>query len=131
MARTGDVDADDAAAALEVMDRFAGDDLVLFDGEGAVHHDDQPSAHHRVFELGSLHAANSTGDDVVEVALAATIPLHGIEAQLHGGDVALAIPAADDLVDAALDGLGTGLDQLRPVEQLGVVVQALDASVMG
>src|SRR2546427_13166376 len=123
MARTGDVDADDAAAALEVMDCFASDDLVLLDGEGAVHHDDQPSAHHRVFELGSLHTANSTGDDMVEVALAATIPLHGSEAQLHGGAVAHSIPAADDFGDVAREGLRAGLARLRRVEELGGVVQ--------
>ena len=41
------------------------------------------------------------------------------------GDVVLAVGAADDLVDGALDGDRAGLDELGPVEQLQVAVEAL------
>ena len=64
-------------------------------------------------------------DDVVEVLLAAPVPLHRVEAQLHRRDVVLAVRAADDLVDRALDGDRARLDELGPVEQLQVAVEAL------
>ena len=48
--------------------------------------------------------ADGRADDVVEVLLAAPVSLHRVEAQLHRGDVVLAVGAADDLVDGALDG---------------------------
>ena len=66
-------------------------------------------------------------DDVVEVLLAAPVPLHRVEAELRGGDVVLAVGPADDLVDGALDGDRARLDELRPVEQLQVAVEALRA----
>ena len=63
------------------------------------------------------------GDDVVEVLLAAAVPLHRVEAELHRRDVVLAVRAADDLVDRSLDGERRALDQLRPVEELEVAVE--------
>ena len=71
--------------------------------------------------------ADRRRDDVVEVLLAAAVPLHRVEAQLHRGDVVLAVGAADDLVDRALDGDRARLDELGPVEQLQVAVEALRA----
>ena len=53
--------------------------------------------------VGPVHPADRRRDDVVEVLLAAAVPLHRVEAELHRRDVVLAIRAADDLVDAALD----------------------------
>ena len=47
--------------------------------------------------------ADGRRDDVVEVLLAAPVPLHRVEAQLHRRDVVLAVRAADDLVDRPLD----------------------------
>ena len=44
--------------------------------------------------------ADGGRDDVVEVLLAAAVPLHRVEAELHRRDVVLAVGAADDLVDA-------------------------------
>ncbi len=77
----------------------------------------------RVLEAGLVHAADRRRDDVVEVLLAAAVPLHRVEAQLHGRDVVLAVGAADDLVDGALDGERRALDELGPVEQLEVAVE--------
>ena len=72
-----------------------------------------------------VHAADGGRDDVVEVLLAAAVSLHRVEAQLHRRDVVLAVRAADDLVDAALDRERRALDELGPVEQLQVAVEAL------
>jgi hypothetical protein len=63
------------------------------------------------------------GDDVVEVLLAAAVPLHRVEAELHRRDVVLAVRAADDLVNAPLDRQRRALDELGPVEQLEVAVE--------
>ena len=71
-----------------------------------------------------VHAADRRRDDVVEVLLAAAVPLHRVEAELHRRDVVLAVGAADDLVDGPLDGDRRRLDQLRPVEELEVAVEA-------
>ena len=78
----------------------------------------------RVLEGRPVHAAHGGRDDVVEVLLAAAVALHRVEAQLHGRDVVLAVRAADDLVDGALDRERRALDQLGPVEQLQVAVEA-------
>ena len=72
---------------------------------------------------GLVHPAHRRRDDVVEVLLAAAVPLHRVEAQLHRRDVVLAIGAADDLVDAALDRERRALDELGPVEELEVAVE--------
>ncbi len=80
---------------------------------------------HRVLERRAVHPADRRRDDVVEVLLAAAVPLHRVEAQLRGGDVVLAVRPADDLVDRALHGDRARLDELRPVEQLKVAVEAL------
>ena len=74
--------------------------------------------------LGLVHPAHGRGDDVVEVLLAAAVPLHRVEAQLHRRDVVLAVGAADDLVDGALDRERRALDELGPVEQLQVTVES-------
>ena len=98
--RARDVDADDAAVA--VGDRLLRDDLVELVREGAVEAEDQ-ARRDRVLEHRAVHAADRGADDVVQVLLAAAVALHGVEAQLDGGDVVLAVRAADDLVDGALD----------------------------
>ena len=78
----------------------------------------------RVLEGRPVHAADGGRDDVVEVLLAAAVALHRVEAQLHRRDVVLAVGAADDLVDGALDRERRALDQLGPVEELEVAVEA-------
>ena len=95
------VDADDAAAL--PGDRLLHDDLVLRVGEATVEAEDQ-TWHHWVLERGAVGAANCRGDDVVKVLLAVAIALHWIEAQLHGGDVVLAIGTGDHLVHRSLHG---------------------------
>ena len=112
-ARAGDVDADDPAR--RPADRLLDDDLVLLGGEGAVHHQDQARAHLRVLEARAVEAADRGEDDVVEVALAAAVPLHRVEAQLERRDPLRAVGAADRAVHRALDRERARLDQLRPV----------------
>ena len=65
---------------------------------------------------------------MVEVLLAAAVPLHRVEAELRRRDVVLAVGPADDLVDGPLDGQRARLDELGPVEQLEVAVEAAGAS---
>ena len=117
----GDVDADDAPVA--PADRLLHDDLVQLVREGAVEAEDQARLD-RILERRPVHPAHGGRDDVVEILLAAAVPLHRVEAQLHGRDVVLAVGAADDLVDGALDGDRRTLDQLGPVEELEVPVEA-------
>ena len=102
---------------------FSDDDLVELEREGAVEAEDQARLD-RVLEARPVHAPRRRGDDVVEVLLAAAVPLHRVEAELHRRHVVLAVGAADDLVDGALDGDRRALDQLRPVEELEVAVEA-------
>src|SRR4029079_14658467 len=80
-ARPGDVDPDDAARA--VPDRLLDDDPVLPLVERAVHHPDQAGAHLWVLEARTVEATGGSHDDVLEVALAAAVPLHRVEAQLE------------------------------------------------
>jgi hypothetical protein len=54
-------------------------------------------------------------DDVVEIALAAAVALHRVEAQLQRRDRLRAVGAADRRVHRALDRERARLDQLRPV----------------
>ena len=112
-ARPGDVDADDAASS--PADRLLDDDRVLLEREGAIHHQDQPGAHLGVLELGAVEPADRGQDDVVEVALAAAVALHRVEAELERRDVLAAVRAADGAVHRALDGQRARLDQLRPL----------------
>ena len=70
-----------------------------------------------------VHPAHGGRDDVVEVLLAAAVPLHRVEAKLHRRHVVLAVGAADDLVDRSLDRERRALDELGPVEQLEVAVE--------
>ena len=117
----GDVDADDAPVA--PADRLLHDDLVQLVREGAVEAEDQARLD-RVLERRPVHPAQRGRDDVIEVLLAAAVPLHRVEAELHGRDVVLAVGAADDLVDGPLDRDRRALDQLGPVEELEVAVEA-------
>ena len=118
----GDVDADDAP--VPPRDRLLGDDLVELVRERAVEAEDEAGLD-GVLERRAVHAADRRRDDVVEVLLAAPVPLHGVEAQLHRRDVVLAVRAADHLVDGTLDRDRARLDELGPVEQLEVAVEAL------
>ena len=120
-----DVDADHAPVA--PGDRLLRDDLVELVRERAVEAEDQARLD-GVLEGRLVHPAHGGRDDVVEVLLAAPVPLHRVEAELHRGDVVLAVGAADDLVDRALDGDRARLDELGPVEQLEVAVEALGAA---
>ncbi len=82
--RPCDVDADDAAR--RVPDRLLDDHHVLVGRERSVHHQDQPGAHLRVLERRAVEPADRRQDDVVEVALAAAVALHRVEAQLERRD---------------------------------------------
>ena len=99
--------------------------------ERAVHHQDQPGAHLRVLERGAVEAADRGEDDVVEVALAAAVALHRVEAQLERRDPLRAVGAADRAVHGALDRERGGLDQLRPVVDRVERVEILDAARVG
>ncbi len=120
--RARDVDTDDAA--VPPADRLLGDDLVELERERSVEAEDEPGLD-RVLEGRLVHAAQGGRDDVVEVLLTTAIPLHGVEAELHGRDVVLAVRPADHLVDGPLDGDRRALDELGPVEQLEIAVEAL------
>ncbi len=99
-------------------DRLLDDDLVLPRREGAVHHQDQPGLHLRVLEPRAVEAADRGEDDVVEVALAAAVALHRVEAQLERRDLLRAVRAADRRVHRHLHRHRARLDQLRPVVDL-------------
>ena len=126
--RAGDVDTDDASVA--PGDRFLDDDFVQPKREVAVQAEDQAGLD-RVLEHGPVHTAQRRSDDVVQVLLAAAVAFHGVEAQLHGGDVVLAVGAADDFVDGPLDSQRRRLDQLGPVEKLQVLVEGVTAPCRG
>ena len=85
-----------------VGDGLLDDDLVELVREGPVEAEDQ-AGRDRVLEHRAVHAADRGADDVVQVLLAAAVALHRVEAQLDGGDVVLAVGAADDLIDGPLD----------------------------
>ena len=100
--RTGDVDPHHPAG--RPVDRLVDDDLVLARVEGPVHHQDQAGPNERILEPREVEPADRGEDDVVEVALAAAVALHRVEAQLERGDALRAVGAADRGVDGALDG---------------------------
>ena len=125
-ARAGDVDADDAAR--RPADRLLDDDLVLPLRERPVHHQDQSRAHLRVLEARAIEAANGGEDDVVEVALAAAVALHRVEAQLERRDPLRAVRAADRLVHRRLHRDRARLDELRPVVDLVERVEVRNAA---
>ena len=114
-----------------VADRLLDDDRVLPLVEGAVHHQDQPGAHLRVLEARPVEPADGGHDDVVEVALAAAVSLHRVEAQLERRDPLRAVGAADRRVHRALDRERARLDQLRPVVDRVERVQVGDAARVG
>jgi hypothetical protein len=125
-ARAGDVDADDAARS--VATGLLHDDLVLAIVERAIHHQDHTGAHLRVLELRAIDSAQRRENDVVEIALAPAVALHGVEAHLTGRDALGAVAAADHPVHAALHRERAGLDQLGDVVDLVERVQAVDAA---
>ena len=127
--RACDVDADDAAR--RPADRLLDDDLVLARRERSVHHQDQAAAHLRVLDRRAVEPADRGEDDVVEVALAAAVPLHRVEAQLERRDSLAAVGAADRAVDGLLDRDRRRLDQLRPVVDPVERVEVLDAARVG
>ena len=112
-ARPGDVDPDDPAR--RPLDRLLDDDRVELRVERPVHHQDQAATHLRVLDRGPVEPADRGEDDVVEVALAAAVALHRVEAQLERRDPLRAVGAADRRVHRALDRDRRRLDQLRPV----------------
>ena len=128
-ARAGDVDAHDPAR--RVADRLLDDDRVLPLGERPVHHQDQAGAHLRVLEARPVEPADGGHDDVVEVALAAAVSLHRVEAQLERRDPLRAVGAADRGVHRALDRERARLDELGPVVDRVERVQVLDALRVG
>ena len=81
--------------------------------------------------LARSSPADRGEDDVVEVALAAAVSLHRVEAQLERRDPLRAVRAADRAVHRALDRERRGLDQLRPVVDLVELVEALHAVRVG
>ena len=68
---------------------------------------------------------------MIEVALAAAVSLHRVEADLERRDPLRAIGAADRGVHGALDGERARLDQLRPAVDLVQRVEVLDAAGVG
>ena len=124
--RARDVDADDPARG--VAARLLDDDLVLAVVERAIHHQDHAGAHLGVLEAGAIDAAQRRQDDVVEVALAAAIALHRVEAHLAGRDALRAVAAADHAVHAALDRERARLDQLGHVVDLIERVEPVHAA---
>ena len=128
-ARAGDVDADHPS--VRPADRLLDDDLVQAEVEGAIHHQDQPGAYLRVLDARAVDAPDRGEDDVVEVALAAAVSLHRVEAELERRDPLRAVRAADRAVDGALDGERRRLDQLRPVVDLVELVEPLHAVRVG
>ena len=128
-ARAGDVDADDSAR--RPADRLLDDDRVQLGAERPVHHQDQSRAHLRVLEARAVEPADRGEDDVVEVALAAPVSLHRVEAELERCDPLRAVRAADGRMHRALDGGRARLDQLRPVVDLVERVEVRDAARVG
>ena len=116
----GDVDTDDAPVT--PADRLLHDDLVELVRKGPVEAEDEPGLD-GVFQRRPVHPPRRRGDDVVEVLLAAAVALHRVEAELHRRHVVLAVGAADDLVDGALDGDRARLDEFRPVEELEIPIK--------
>ena len=100
-------------------------------GERPVHHQDQAGAHLRVLERRDVEPPDRGEDDVVEVALAAAVPLHRVEPQLQRRDALRAVRAADRRVHAALDGERRALDQLRQVVDPVERVEVGDAARIG
>ena len=99
--------------------------------ECPIHHEDQAGADLRVLEPGAVEAADRGEDDVVEVALAAAVALHRVEAELERGDALGAVGAADGAVDRPLDRERGGLDQLGPVVDRVERVEVVDPAGVG
>ena len=68
---------------------------------------------------------------MVEVALAAAVSLHRVEAQLERRDPLRAVGAADRRMDGALDRDRARLDQLGPVVDLVESIEIRDAARVG
>ncbi len=68
---------------------------------------------------------------MIEVALAATVSLHRVEAELERGDPLRSVGAADRGVHRALDRDRARLDQLRPVVDLIECVEVSDTPRIG
>jgi hypothetical protein len=120
-------DIDPHHAPVAPQDGFLDEDLIELVGERPVEAEQQPGLD-RVLEGRPVHPAQGGGDDVVEVLLAAPVALHRVEPELGRGDVVLAVRAADDLVHGPFDGQRAGLDELGPVEQLEIAVEAVRPS---
>ena len=124
-----EVDAHDAAVPVALG--LPHDDVVERVVELAREAEDQPRAD-AVREAGALHPVDGGDDDVVEVPLAAQVPLHRVEAELDRRDARGPVLLPDDGVDGALDGRRRRLDALGPaVEDLEVAVQRRDALRIG
>src|SRR6266496_5944958 len=95
-----DVDPDDPAR--RIADRLLDDDRILPLVERPVHHQDQAGSHLRILEARPVEAADGGHDDVVEVALAAAVALHRVEAQLECRNPLRAVGAADRRMHGAL-----------------------------
>jgi hypothetical protein len=81
-----------------------------------------------VLEARAIETADRGEDDVVEVALAATVALHRVEPQLERGDPLRPVGAADRSVHGHLDRKRARLDQLGPVVDLVERVEVRDAA---
>ena len=127
--RSGQVDAHDAVCA--VLDGLLHDGVVGLGIQAAVGAEDDARMDVRILEQGTIHAVRRGHDDMVQVALAVPVALHRAVTQLDQVDVAMPIAAADDRFDAGLHGLGTGLNQLGPVEEIQVRLERLDVRGIG
>jgi hypothetical protein len=96
-------------------DRLLDDDRVQLRRERAVHHQDQSGADLRVLEARAIEPSDRGEDDVVEIAFAAAVSLHRVEAELERRDPLRPVCAADCGMHRHLDRKRARLDQLRPV----------------
>ena len=117
-ARAGDVDADDPARP--IAKRLFHDHHVLVGAERAVHHQQQPRTNLRVLQRRDVETSCCGQDDVVEVALAAAVPLHRVEAELERRDALRTVRAADRGMHTAFDR------QRRALNELGEVVDPIE-----
>ena len=96
--------------------------------ERPIHHQDQAGTHLRIFELGPVEPADCGHDDVIEIAFAAAVSLHRVEAKLERGDVLPAVGAADCPVHRPFDRKRARLDQLGPLVDRVELREAVHAS---
>src|SRR5439155_24293548 len=112
--RAGAGDVDPADPARRPADRLVDDDRVHLLAEGAVHHQDQAGVDLRVLEAGEVEAADRGQDDVIQIAFAAPVSLHGVEAELERRDSLRAV--APPIAACTERSTAIGLDWISSVQ---------------